>query len=542
MKKIITILLAVLMMLTAAGCSEATPSQTEEPEAIVPSPEVSLQPETLSQEQQRQLIMDSYESWRAQDEYYSPWYYSITDLDHNGRLEVIAASMQGTGLFTFATLWEVNEEGTALVSCQSNLDEWQDWPDIIRNEFPSYYDSTSGKYYYVCGNDTRNGAAEHYFSQCVLCLYEGQLEIKTLCYGSEIYSDPDAEPVVSYSTADGQPLTEAEYNAYADEYFQGMEKSSFSPQWTQGPEAATEAEEASPAPEAPDKAEEVQITVTKNPSSEALTVGGKTWFIAHADKAQSLTWQLVSPEGTVCSLEEAMAANPGLSLEALEGDTLAVSNVPLSFNGWAVQARFDGQGSSVTTSPAFIYVGDYLSAYSSVIEKYKAALAASVSTEADCSEYGVSEMLPYRQSVGYGFKDLDKDGVPELLIAETGTEETSRNILYAVYTLVDGQPTELGTSWPRSRLYLLSSNRIYNAGSGGASRAINNIYRLEEGRLILEEAVLSGEDGNGGIAWYYSTDEDADFSNDTLISEDEAKAYLAAYEAGIFLPQLTKLD
>ena len=34
------------------------------------------------------------------------------------------------------------------------------------------------------------------------------------------------------------------------------------------------------------------IIITKNPTSEALAAGGNTWFVAHAENAQTLTWQL----------------------------------------------------------------------------------------------------------------------------------------------------------------------------------------------------------------------------------------------------------
>ena len=89
--------------------------------------------------------------------------------------------------------------------------------------------------------------------------------------------------------------------------------------------------------------------ITKNPTSEAIAIGGKTWFIAHADHATSMTWGLVDANGNIYSLADAMAMHPGLRLEALEGDTIAVSNVPLSVNGWGVQATFYGQGGAVST-------------------------------------------------------------------------------------------------------------------------------------------------------------------------------------------------
>ena len=44
--------------------------------------------------------------------------------------------------------------------------------------------------------------------------------------------------------------------------------------------------------------------ITKNPTSEAIAIGGKTWFIAHADHATSMTWGLVDANGNIYSLAE----------------------------------------------------------------------------------------------------------------------------------------------------------------------------------------------------------------------------------------------
>ena len=98
--------------------------------------------------------------------------------------------------------------------------------------------------------------------------------------------------------------------------------------------------------------------ITKNPTSEAIAIGGKTWFIAHADNAVSLTWRCVDKDGFSVSLEDALAQHPGLTLEVLEDDTIAVGNIPLSFDGWGIQARFDGIGGGNfdVTEPAIITV------------------------------------------------------------------------------------------------------------------------------------------------------------------------------------------
>ena len=138
-----------------------------------------------------------------------------------------------------------------------------------------------------------------------------------------------------------------------------------------------------------------------------------------------------------------MAANPGLTLEALPEDTIAVANVPLSLNGWGVIARFAGPGGTVDTEPAFLFVGDYVNAYRSVIDGYRAAYASGRQDDIGYLFDNIrSEMAAYSAGDGYALKDLDKNGVPELLIAgiDPVYPEYSKAI-YDVYTL-DGHDVE----------------------------------------------------------------------------------------------------
>lgn len=298
-------------------------------------------------------------------------------------------------------------------------------------------------------------------------------------------------------------------------------------------------------------AESLVPNITKNPSSEAIAIGGKTWFIAHADNATSMNWELVDPDGYIYTLSDAMALNPGLSLEALEGDTIAVSIVPVSMNGWSVQATFYGAGGAVSTSPAYIYVGDFLTAYSSAIEKYRIAKNAG---NINPYEYDVSEWITSCDHVGYALKDLDKNGIPELLIGGIGAKYNENNVIFELFTLENNTPVQLLTSWGRSRKYLMYDNRIYEEGSSGAAYSALDLYKVAGSYLVFDEgyATYRTDDyENAGTAIYhYSTAESTpneriyfgDYTKpDAVYSTDNLYPLYEQFQAQCWMPQLTQI-
>lgn len=248
------------------------------------------------------------------------------------------------------------------------------------------------------------------------------------------------------------------------------------------------------------------VYITKNPTSESISIGGKTWFIAHAENALTLSWEIIDPSGNIYqSLYDVMNIHPGLSLESLPGDTIAVSNVPLSFNGWGVQARFDGPVNSATTEPAYVYVGDFLSAYSSVIEKYRNAKLAGINNLSDTYIYDVGEWTIYGDHIGYAMKDLNKDGIPELIIANIGLEYENQYVINDLYTLSNNIPVRLLSSGNRARMFLLTDNRVYMIGSGGASIAFHELYIVNGDSLELNECFYSYYDSPDYGPYFYHT-------------------------------------
>ena len=93
-----------LIVLALAGCGAAL--DTSDTDAVSgnssnQSAPVSRDSNTINYGSQLQLIADNTAVWMGDTELIAePFFYAVTDLDQNGRLEIIQSSCQGTGLYT----------------------------------------------------------------------------------------------------------------------------------------------------------------------------------------------------------------------------------------------------------------------------------------------------------------------------------------------------------------------------------------------------------------------------------------------------------
>ena len=189
----------------------------------------------LTAEEQRRILEDNRSLWTFDQEDYSPdWYYAFTDLDHNGLLEVLAASTQGSGMFTYAHFYEVLPDGSGiknLYHADEEVEGPDDWPEVVMESIPCYYDSASDCYYYVCTNTTRDGAAHSISQTAALSLRDGVAEWEYLAC-MDIRMTDSGEEKTSFEDAEGNSITEEDYNSIVEKRFAGMEQSEFKPEWT----------------------------------------------------------------------------------------------------------------------------------------------------------------------------------------------------------------------------------------------------------------------------------------------------------------------
>ena len=542
--KLIPMVLLSAALLSACAAKAPAPVNTPAPTptqdiyaaaptpAPTPTPTPAPTPTPMPDSDQRALIERSRNVWEP-DLAYETWFSAITDLDANGRLEILLASLQGTGLYTWVNVWEVNENYTGLTLCPDNTGEGEAWPDIIKDTMTYYRDPASGRRAYVCLDYMRDGAAHYWIGFDSFCLENGRIDVKTLASKDEVYNEQGTS-TIRYFDANGAEISEDAWNNAERNAFSGQEPGTLSLSWTQLEKQA----QATPQPQVSGP-----VTITKNPTGESLSVGGKTWFIAHADNATSLTWLLTSPQGQSYTVEQAMEENPGLQIQVLPEDTLAVSGVPLSLDGWSVQARFDGPGGSAVTTPATIHVDDFVAAYRPVLSKYYGAYTSGNNTAEYAWDNGISEMIAYSQNAGYALLDLNGDGTPELVVGGLGTNSFSDGMVYDLYTLVDGQPVQLACSQARSRYYLRADGSLLNEGSNGAGNSIFVINRVYGSYLVPVESAMTWFMGEGNDGYYHQTEgysyEPGDY--DEQLDQAQFNYFVGSWRDSVYVPQLTKI-
>lgn len=173
--------------------------------------------------EQQKIIAESSEMWLEYMDYANEVErYAVTDLDGNGRLEIIVSSMGGTGAYTYSRFFEVNETYDGLVELTTDFVEGDSQPDIIEESPVTVYRDSKGVIHYIVYDYLR--AVNEYYYMCYdLTLENGQITHKLLARNSEIYNE-DGIGTFVYEDANGQEITEEEYLAMPETVFADAEK------------------------------------------------------------------------------------------------------------------------------------------------------------------------------------------------------------------------------------------------------------------------------------------------------------------------------
>ena len=136
------------------------------------------------------------------------------------------------------------------------------------------------------------------------------------------------------------------------------------------------------------------------------------------------------------------------------------------------------------------------------------------------------------ESLGYLLKDLDGNGVDELIFgANTDGWDNGGwdGIIYDIYTLDNGTPVHVLSGWERNRYYLCETGYIANESSGSAFDSSYSYYTYSGTELTLVESVMHRIPSNEERLWFYSTEETYDTENAEHISAEQANEIMSKY-------------
>ena len=129
----------------------------------------------------------------------------------------------------------------------------------------------------------------------------------------------------------------------------------------------------------------------------------------------------------------------------------------------------------------------------------------------------------YYQTPGWLLRDLDGDGIPELLLGADWGD--GHSVIFNIYRLDGAKAVRVVDGWSRSRWYLCTDGSLAHEGSDGASEGTFSYYRYENGALRHLETLISLD------GWFYSdtTDHYVGGKGFRPVSEDEANAVRGKY-------------
>ena len=385
MKRIFVYLLALTMLASATVCMNAGAFADD------------LKPitmETSDIDNQLTFIYSQINSLKQNDSD-NTWYYTVTDLDHDGNLEFIAASQHPQDRSTNLKIWEVGADRNSLNECSLDKDPDESFPDILTDVADTFHDTASNTWNYLFYDNVVLSPTDVYTSKSSYRLKDGVISYEA--YAVEHTIVDNGRRSVSHTDATGTAISADQYDAAGVNAFAGTERSSTNFEWLtasdagslmrlidsyavfSGVKAPTETfpvpkpealnvPEVTPAPvvtdapvvptpaPAPEPAP-VYLTVTKNPTNENRTEGDTALFVSCANAFESLTWTMVAPDGGEYSIPSFRSLFGNASVTGDYSTTLSIANVSTNMNNWGAYCTFYYKGQTARTSTAYMYVG-----------------------------------------------------------------------------------------------------------------------------------------------------------------------------------------
>ena len=384
-RKTAVLILAAVMLLTTAACGRANaPETTPTPAPAAAPADEPAQADTAADDAAAQaidrqlvLLFTDMGTWN-QDASGEAWQYMVTDLDHNGRLELTAAKNNADDRTTNLKMWEAGKDGKSLEACKVQNGEGS-FPDVITESTDTFYTARTDEWAYFFHDSTLlDGGAKTV--KCSILLKDGELTVNEYAY--EITrTDGKGQTAVTHTDMNGIEISAEAYNDAGMEGFAGSLRGSTNLDWfgidevkdvtrltgsyrvftgekqPPNPHAApVPTPDPSPAPTPSPTPVPIYLTITKNPTNEYRKEGDTAYFVAGANSYSSLRWTMISPDGGEYTTQNFAQFFPYATVTGDYSTTLAVSNVRTDMSGWGACCTFYLNEQTARTSTAYLNV------------------------------------------------------------------------------------------------------------------------------------------------------------------------------------------
>ena len=124
--------------------------------------------------------------------------------------------------------------------------------------------------------------------------------------------------------------------------------------------------------------------------------------------------------------------------------------------------------------------------YKQIIDRYRTALEDNYDGQ-QLTDFGLNLMVKdiTPNKIGYAVKDLDGNGISELIIGTVSGDDFYGKLILLLYTInKDGDAVQIFSSTDRNRYYYAGDNRFANLGSSSASDSFVTTLKLEDEEMV----------------------------------------------------------
>ena len=195
---------------------------------------------------------------------------------------------------------------------------------------------------------------------------------------------------------------------------------------------------------------------------------------------------------------------------------------------------------------------DWLALYAPVFDSYKELFTVvnaykqgnDAPVDLSGSDYAIevnlSLYLESQAKPGFCLKDLDGNGVPELIVGLMTDDYFYSRIIAGLFTIEGGSPKTVFTSYTRSRYCLSSESGFIYEGSGGAAYSDYYYCTLSGSSLNIDYGAYS--DGERGFFYCEGGDRESAAKTESISEQQFAEYYNSLDSMIIDPPEYTMID